>query len=185
METGQAYVEIAPRLLGLREAVGLSVDELAAKIGVRPETVTLYEEGETEIPVSYLKDVANACGVDITSLISGHEAHLHDYTLVRKGQGLSVARRADYDYLHLAARFTNKRMEPFLVTVPPKDENELVWNEHGGQEFIYIIKGRLEIWLDQRRHELEPGDSIYFDSKIPHALRGLDEAEAVFLDVIS
>jgi quercetin dioxygenase-like cupin family protein len=76
-------------------------------------------------------------------------------------------------------------MEPFLVTVPPKDENELVWNEHGGQEFIYILKGRLEIWLDQRRHELEPGDSIYFDSKIPHALRGLDEAEAVFLDVIS
>ncbi|UZP67782.1 cupin domain-containing protein [Desulfovibrio mangrovi] len=185
METGQAYVEIAPRLMGLREAVGFTVEELAAKIGVRPETVALYEEGETEIPVSYLKDVAGACGVDITSLISGHEAHLHDYTLVRKGQGLSVTRREDYDYLHLASRFTNKRMEPFLVTVPPKDENELVWNEHGGQEFIYLLKGRLEIWLDQRRHELVPGDSIYFDSKIPHALRGLDEEEAVFLDVIS
>ncbi len=185
MERGQAYVEIAPRLLGLRESVGLTVEELAAKVGVRPQTVALYEEGESEIPVSYLKDVAAACGVDLTALIAGHEAHLHDYTIVRQGQGLSVARRADYDYLHLASRFTHKRMEPFLVTVPPKDENELVWNEHGGQEFIYMLKGTLEIWLDQRRHELVAGDSIYFDSTIPHALRGLNEEEAVFLDVIS
>ncbi len=185
MEKGQAFVEIAPRLRGLRESVGLSVEELAEKIKVRPDTVQVYEEGETEIPVSFLKDVAQACGVDLTSLIAGHEAHLHDYTLVRKGQGHSVERRADYDYLHLASRFTNKKMEPFLVTVPPKDENELVWNEHSGQEFIYLLRGRLEIWLDQRRHELEVGDSIYFDSTIPHALRGLDEEEAMFLDVIS
>lgn len=185
MEQGQAFADIAPRLLGLRESLGLSPDDLAAKIGVRPEIVTQYEEGETEIPVSYLKDVAHVCGVDITSLIAGHEAHLHDYTLVRKGQGLSVDRRADYDYFHLASRFSHKKMEPFLVTVPPKDENELVWNEHNGQEFIYMLKGKLEIWLDQHRHELTEGDSIYFDSTIPHALRGMDEEDAVFLDVIS
>jgi quercetin dioxygenase-like cupin family protein len=43
----------------------------------------------------------------------------------------------------------------------------------------------LEVWLDQKRHKLEAGDSIYFDSRIAHALRGLDGEPATFLDVIS
>jgi transcriptional regulator with XRE-family HTH domain len=185
MHENKAYKDIAPRLLGLREAVDMTVEELSEKIGVKPDTVALYEEGETEIPVSYLKDVATACGVDLTSLITGQEGHLHDYTLVRKGEGLSVERRVDYDYFNLAARFTNKKMEPFLVTVPAKDLNELTWNEHSGQEFIYLLEGKLEVWLDQKRHKLEAGDSIYFDSRIAHALRGLDGESATFLDVIS
>lgn len=185
METERAYKEIAPRIRGLRESCDMSQATLAAKVGVKEETVALYEEGDTEIPVSFLKDVADACGVDLTVIISGTEAHLSDFTVVRKGQGLAVQRRADYDYHNLAYRFTGKNMEPFLVTVPPKDEHELVWNEHSGQEFIYMLDGKLEIWLDQKRYELFPGDSIYFDSTIPHALRGMDGEDARFLDVIS
>lgn len=185
MQNDKAYKEIAPRLRGLREACDFSVDELAEKTGVSADTVSLYEAGESEIPVSFLKDVAGVCGVDLTALISGGEAHLHDFSLVRKGQGLSVERRKDYDYFNLAARFIGRNMEPFLVTVPSKEEDQLSFTEHSGQEFIYLLEGRLEIWLDKKCNTLEPGDSIYFDSRIPHALRGLDGKEAVFLDVIS
>jgi quercetin dioxygenase-like cupin family protein len=96
-----------------------------------------------------------------------------------------VERRKDYDYRNLASRMTGRRMEPFMVRVPPKAESDLSWNEHSGQEFIYMLEGRLEIWLESKRNVLEPGDSIYFESRIPHALRALDGADAVFLDVIS
>ncbi len=185
MEEGRTFMEIAARLVTVREAAGFSVDALAAKLVVRPDVVALYEEGETELPVSYLRDVAAACGVDLSVLIAGYEADLRDYALVRKGGGTRVDGRVEYSYLHLASRFSDRNMEPLLVTVPPKDENELVWNEHSGQEFIYIVRGRLEIWLDQRRHHLAEGDSIFFDARIPHALRGLDEEEAVFVDVMS
>lgn len=181
----QPYKEIAPRLLGLRDAVGMTQAELAQGVGVTEAEVARYESGTVEIPVSYLADVARTCGVDLTALLSGGDAHLQSHTFVRKGEGLSVQRRKDYDYWNLAARFTNRRMEPFLVRVPPKEEKDLAFNYHRGQEFIYMLEGRLEIWLGDKKHVLEPGDSMYLSSRIPHALRGLDGKDAVFLDVIS
>lgn len=179
------YTEIAPRLRGLREACGYSIEEMAALTRLTPGEVEMYESGTRDIPVSFLKDVAQTCKVDLTALISGGDAHLHGHTVVRKGNGLSVRRRKDYDYWSLASRLSGKGMEPFLVRVPPKEEKELNFTTHQGQEFIYMLEGRLEIWLGQKKEVLTPGDSLYFNSTIAHALRGLDGADAVFLDVIS
>ncbi len=178
------HKEIAPRLLALREGVGYSQVELAEKINASPELVATYEEGNTEIPVSYLMDVAHVCGVGLTELLSGEQAHLHSYSIVRKGEGLSVSRRKDYDYRNLASRFTGRLMEPFLVRVPPKKREEVSLIAHKGQEFSYMLEGRLEIHLNEEITVLEPGDCIYFSSHIPHGLRGLDDKEAVFVSVI-
>lgn len=184
MHLEQAYKDIAPRLRGLRDALDLSVEDLAAKTGVTPEQLGIYESGEAEIPVGFLMKVAQACHVDLTVLISGVEPHLKGYSLVRRGEGLSVERRKDYDYKSLAYRFSGRKMEPFLITVPPKSPQELNLVSHSGQEFIHVMEGRLELSLGEEVLALEPGDSLYFDSQTPHALRGLDDKHAVFLDVI-
>ncbi len=180
-----AYEDIARRLYGLRDAMDMDQKDLALKTGFTPEQVQLFESGTTEIPVSYLFEVAKVCQVDLTVLMSGKEPHLHNYSLVRSGKGMSVERRKDYDYKSLAYSFANSRMEPFLVQVPPKEEKDLVFNAHPGQEFIYILEGRLEIRLNDQTLVMEPGDSLYFTSRTPHALRGLDNSEARFLDVIT
>jgi Predicted transcriptional regulators len=184
MHMEQAYKEIAPRLRGLRDAMDMSVEELAQKTGVSAETVATYESGEVEIPVGYLMKVAQACHVDLTVLISGVEPHLKGYSLVRHGEGLSVERRKDYDYKSLAYRFSGRKMEPFLITVPAKKPEEMTLVSHSGQEFIHVMEGRLELRLGEESLALDPGDSLYFDSQTPHALRGLDGKHAVFLDVI-
>lgn len=184
MEKQQVYKEIAPRLFGLRESLGLSHAELAQKIGATAELVAGYEQGDREIPVSYLMDVSHACGVSLTELLAGEDAHLHHYTVVRDGEGLSVTRRKDYDYKNLAFRFTGRLMEPFLIRVPPKEREAVVLISHKGQEFSYILEGRLELHLDKDIVVLEPGDSVYFSSTIPHGLRGLDGRDAVFVSVI-
>ena len=75
-------------------------------------------------------------------------------------------------------------MEPFLVTVPAKKEGDLEFNAHSGQEFVYVVEGRLEITLGGNAVVLSPGDSLYFDSQTRHALRGLDGKPAKFVDVI-
>lgn len=184
IEKTQMYKEIAPRLFGLRESLGLSHAELASKVGADPELVANYEKGDREIPVSYLMDVAHACGVNLTEILSGDEAHLHNYTVVRSGEGLSVTRRKDYDYKNLAFRFTDRQMEPFLVKVPPKEREEMHLIAHKGQEFSYMLEGRLELRLGEDTLILEPGDSVFFSSTIPHGLRGLDGKQAVFVSVI-
>ncbi|SNS10832.1 transcriptional regulator, XRE family with cupin sensor [Humidesulfovibrio mexicanus] len=184
MHMEQAHKDIAPRLRGLRDALDMSVEDLAAKTGVTPEQAALYEAGETEIPVGFLMKVAQACHVDLTVLISGVEPHLKGYSLVRHGEGLSVERRKDYDYKSLAYRFSGRKMEPFLITVPPKKPEDMNLVVHSGQEFIHVLEGRLELRLGEDVLALDPGDSLYFDSQTPHALRGLDDKQAVFLDVI-
>ena len=178
------HKEIASRLRGLRDAMDWSEKDLAAKTGISPELVRDYESGDMEIPVSFLTDVAHAAGVSLTELITGADAHLHNYAITPKGQGLSVRRRKDYDYWSLAARMDNRIMEPFLVRVPPKEQKDLTFNSHNGQEFIYMLEGRLELWMGDKAHVLEPGDCIIFNSHIPHALRGLDNKDALFLDVL-
>ncbi len=180
----QAYKDIAPRLRGLRDALDLTVEELAEKSGVDAALVRSYESGSVEIPVGFLMKVAQACHVDLTVLISGIEPHLKGYSLVRQGEGLCVERRKDYDYKSLAYRFSGRKMEPFLITVPPKAVEEMTQVSHSGQEFIHVLEGRLELRLGDEALALSPGDSLYFDSQTPHALRGLDERQAVFLDVI-
>lgn len=176
--------DIAMRLRGIREVTDLSPEQLAKMTGVTAEKVTEYEAGEKEIPVSYLYKVAKACGVDLTALLTGGEAHLKTYSLVRSGNGLGVDRRKAYNYQSLAYRFHNPSMEPFLVTVPPRDALDLDPNSHLGQEFIYLLKGRMEVKLGEETVVMEPHDSLYFDSRTPHCMRGLDGKEAQFLDVI-
>ncbi len=184
MSNDKAYKEIAPRLRGIRDAVDMTITQLAEKVDVDPSLVEKYESGELEIPVSYLMDVAHVCGVDLTVLISGNESHLTNYALVRKGKGLSVDRRKDYDYKNLASTFVGRRMEPFMIEVPAKNPDDMNFTTHRGQEFIYVLEGRLELRLGDSILMLEPGDSLYFDSNTPHAMRGLDEKSARMLDVI-
>ncbi|MBU1248946.1 MAG: helix-turn-helix domain-containing protein, partial [Proteobacteria bacterium] len=111
----QEYIEIARRLGGLREAMGLEIADLAAQTGVEAEKVGAYESGMVEIPVGYLLKVAQVCEVDMTALLSGADAHLTSHSLVRNGKGLSVERRTDYDYRDLAYRFKGKKMQPFEI----------------------------------------------------------------------
>jgi quercetin dioxygenase-like cupin family protein len=179
-----AYKEVAPRLRGLRDAMDMTVEELAEQVGASPEDVRNYESGEHEIPVSFLFNVAQAFQIDLTVLMSGKEAHLHTASLVKSGKGMSVERRKDYDYKSLAYRFTGRRMEPFLIRVPPKAPEQVNTAAHAGQEFIYMLEGRLEITLAGRPEILEPGDSLYFNSETPHGLRALGDSDALFLDVI-
>lgn len=177
--------DISRRIKDLREAMNLTAEDLAARVGVGIEDIAAYESGENEVPVSYLYAVAKATGVDLTALITGSEAKLHQYSLVKKGGGLSVTRRKAYKYQALAYRFNRPSMEPFLVTVPPAPAGaEIHFNQHTGEEFVYMLEGRMEVVLGKDAATLEPGDSLYFSSSIPHAMRALDGKEAVFLDVI-
>jgi transcriptional regulator with XRE-family HTH domain len=176
--------DISRRIKDLRDALSLSPEELAARVGVPVEDILTFESGTREVPVSYLYAVAKATGVDLTALITGSEAKLHQFSLVKKGEGLSVTRRKAYKYQSLAYRFSRPGMEPFLVSVPPRGQGALEFNQHAGEEFIFLLEGRMEVTLGKESVVMEPHDSLYFSSTIPHAMRALDGKEAVFLDVI-
>jgi quercetin dioxygenase-like cupin family protein len=90
----------------------------------------------------------------------------------------------DYIYIALETKKTNKSMEPFLVEFPIRDTEDMVFNSHEGEEFLYVTEGSVEFRTVDRVETLEAGDSIYFESDISHSFRCLSEAPAKALAVI-
>ena len=150
----QAYKEIAPRLKGLRDALDWDVAEMARQTGITPAEVERYESGTVEIPLGFLLKASQASGVELNTLIAGSEAHLTGHSLVRKGKGLAVDRRKDYDYKSLAYRFSGRKMEPFLITVPAKKPEEMTIKDLKAQIEVmrsqYVNTKKLETELHQR-----------------------------------
>ncbi|MFZ0442918.1 MAG: cupin domain-containing protein, partial [Methanobacterium sp.] len=78
-----------------------------------------------------------------------------------------------------------KKAEPFIVTVKPRnEEGKPSTNSHPGQEFNYVIKGSLKIYIHDNEIVLEKGDSIFFDSSYKHAMEALNGKKAKFLAII-
>ncbi|MCL2096900.1 MAG: cupin domain-containing protein, partial [Oscillospiraceae bacterium] len=104
--------------------------------------------------------------------------------LVRSGKGYDITRREAYDYKRLAFTFKGKKAEPFMVTVNPGQGEEVTLNSHEGQEFNYMVSGSMKFYIDDKIYELNEGDSVYFDSGVPHAMKASGENPAEFIAVV-
>ena len=177
--------QVAERLRGLREVEEISQGSLAHELGIPLETYQKYESGEADIPVGVLYEIANKFGVELTALLTGENPRLHVYALARQGQGVSVQRRQEYQYQSLAYNFVHKKAEPFLVTVAPDAAQEPIHvNNHPGQEFDYVLSGKLRFAIDGHELTLEAGDSIFFDAGMDHGMKALGGQPAQFLAVV-
>jgi quercetin dioxygenase-like cupin family protein len=79
-----------------------------------------------------------------------------------------------YRYQSLSYNLTDKLMSPFLVEIPPSESAEVTASTHGGEEFLFVLAGQLEVQVGGETHRMEPGDAIYFDSRLEHSLRAVE-----------
>jgi transcriptional regulator with XRE-family HTH domain len=178
----EKLLQIAARIRELREILGVSPEAVAARVGVTPEAYAQYERGALDIPISILYEIADALQTDLTVLLTGEAPRMDTYTLVRAGRGIRVERFPGYQYWSLAFNFKRRDMEPLLVELSPEDEAAPLV-AHGGQEFNYVLEGRMRLTLGKNAYELDAGDSVYFDPHLPHGQQAVGGA-AKFLTVI-
>jgi len=176
--------QIADRLRGMREVLEISTNAAAETCAITKEQYLNFESGQVDIPVSILHRMAQKYNFDITSLLTGEEPLMRSYTLTRKDKGLLVDRQKAYKYQALAGNFQNRKADPFVVSVDPKEDANVSFNSHPGQEFNYLIEGQLKIFIGSKEMILDPGDSIYFDSGIPHGMLAMENKPAKFLAII-
>lgn len=174
--------QIAARIKELREILDLSQEDVANKINLDIQTYETYENAKGDIPIGVLYSVAGVLGVDPTVLLTGESPRMEEYTVVRGGKGVEIKRFEGYKFNNLAFNYKNRVMEPMIVTITPDDSADLV--THGGQEFNYIISGKVRVVMKDKEFILEQGDSIYFNPKIPHGQHAVD-GEAKFLTIIN
>lgn len=177
--------QIAERMKALREVSDISVESMAKKLNISVEKYNEYESGETDIPVSFLYEMAGKFNVELTVLLTGEEPKLQRFSVVRNNRGLSIDRRKEYKYQDLAFNFMKKKSEIFLVTIDPsKEEKDINKYSHAGQEFNYILEGQMKFFFQDKEIILNQGDSIYFDSGYEHAMAAMGSAQLKFLAVI-
>lgn len=179
--------EIAERLKGMRDVLSVSEEEMAIATGVSVEEYQLYESGERDFPFTFLYKAAHRFGIDLTELMTGDSPHLTGYTLVRSGDGMPIKRRKGFDYLNVASRFRGRVAEPFIVTAPYEagaETAELIMNRHEGQEMDYILSGSLRMKIGEHEEVLNEGDTIYYDSGLPHGMAAIHGAPCRILAIV-
>ena len=170
---------------GLRDALDLSMEQMAADCQLTLEQYQTIELGESDISVSTLQRIARRFDIPLDVLMFGEEPKMSAYFLTRKGTGISVERTKAYKYESLASGFRNRKADPFIVTVEPKPEDTpMYYNTHSGQEFNLVIEGRLLLSINGIELVLNPGDSLYFDSSLPHGMKALDGKTVKFLAIV-
>jgi mannose-6-phosphate isomerase-like protein (cupin superfamily) len=160
---------------------------LSAKTDVSVEDYRLAEQGETDLSLTFVYKCAEALGVDVIELLTGEIPKLKRYSVVRKGAGLPIIRRAGFDYQHLAYLFKDKKVEPLLVTAPYIEEDvdkPIAVSIHPGQEFDYILSGSLRMTIDGKEKILNAGDSIMYDSGAPHGMVAINGDKCDILAIL-
>ena len=179
---------IAKRIKELRLITGKSPEEMAAVTNVPLEEYLKSEEGENDFSFTFVHNCAKAFGVDITELITGDNAKLSTFSIVRKGEGLPLERRKGFNYRHLASYFKGRLSEPFLVKAKYEEAAQDVpipLANHDGEEFDYVITGTLKVNIGGHEDYLYPGDAVYYNSATPHGMVAANGGDCEFLAVVT
>jgi quercetin dioxygenase-like cupin family protein/DNA-binding XRE family transcriptional regulator len=175
--------QISSRIRELRDILGIETASIANSIGVPEETYLDYESGKLDIPISVLYKIASELGIDTTVLLTGEAPRMNTHCIVRADHGVDVERYPGYRFSSIAYNFIGREMEPLLVSIEPDDDPPALVM-HGGQEFNYVLEGKIRITLGRNTYELSAGDCIYFDPRLPHAQAAVGKA-ARFITVIN
>lgn len=187
MSTEPNIEEVAARIRTLREDSGLTPQDMADATGRDLAEYLAQENGEQDLSFTFLYRCAEKLGVDVIELLTGEDPHLSGYSLVRADEGLSIKRRAGFEYLHKAPEFKHKLCEPFLVTAPYLEEEQDIpihLSYHKGQEFDYILSGHLRFAYENHVEELGPGDTLLYDSGRGHGMVAIGGEPCRFLAVV-
>ena len=178
--------EVAERIKALREIMGFSVKEMAECTDLSEKDYSTLENGESDFSFTFIYKCAQKFGVDVTDILKGSSPTLSSFSITKRGEGLPIVRRQGFRYENLAPLFKNKVTEPFVVTArfdPEAASKPIKLSTHEGQEFDYILKGRLKVQIDDHIEIIGEGDSIYYNSGTPHGMIAW-EGDCEFLAVV-
>jgi len=162
--------EIGKRIKALRKEKGLTLEQLAAPTGYTKGYLSKVEKSPKAPPVSTLGTIGRALGVTISALIGEPVPATSTCCLVKKKERLLLARGGTafgYSFEAVAHKFTNKMMEPFILTLPVHPKN-VDHHQHGGQEMLFVLEGTMNFHHGTEEFIVEEGDCVYFDARIPH-----------------
>ena len=185
MTMTQTYL-VDPSADGMRLDVFLAAQEGTPS---RSACAKLVESGEVTTSLTPLLKIARGLGVRLGTFLDDTE--LSEPVLTKASaksmEAVRFAGPTDKEGLEFHALAVTKRdrnMESFVIDVHPALDNKFILSSHEGEEFIYVLSGALEINYGKKTYRVETGDSIYYDSIVPHHVHAADGKETRILAVV-
>lgn len=182
-------INIGEKIKSLRIEKAMSAEEVSRKSGISESIIAEIENHKVSPPLGHIISLANALQVTLGELFE--DSADSPFCIVRSNDRKTVSRfnSADgktggYSYESLGHQKQNRQMEPFLVTLAPTEGSQVEPNQHVGEEIIFVLEGQVEVRLADHTDVLNPGDSIYYDSNLPHVVSCHGENPATILAVI-
>lgn len=183
--------KLGAKVRQLREQRELTVEQLAEQSHCHLDVLSQIEAGELVPSLTPLMNISRALGVRLGTLLDDEP---HDGpVLVKAGQSPNVvrfsgkdpqAKNSNLDFFSIGAGKKDRHMEPFIIDVQPRGGEAAPLSSHEGEEFLYVLDGSIEISYGKTTYQLETGDSIYYDSVVPHDVHALGGDVARILAVV-
>ncbi len=170
---------IGKRLMKLRKEKGLTLKNLANETGLASRHISQVEKGEVIPPVSVILQLSRALEVDSSILLKEERAHTD-----KKSAEDYKKRTEAYTYETLTPEARHKHLKAFKVFIDAQSDHEGVSYQHLGEEFIYVLKGKIEVMVGENRNILGPDECLHFNSSITHKLRNISDGRADLLVVL-
>jgi len=170
---------IGKKFLKLRRVKKLTLKNIANETGLSPQYISQVEKGEVMPPVSVILQLSRALEIDSGVLLREEKT--------RAGQQKTEdfqRRTEDYTYSNLTPEAQQKHLKAFKIYIDPKSVHKGVGYQHAGEEFVYVLEGKIEVMVGENRNVLKQGESLHFNSYIVHRLRNLGSEKAHLLVVL-
>ncbi len=158
----------------------MSLETLANETGQAKDYLEQIESDQVIPPVAVILSLARALEVDSAELLKDEQAQA---AAERRAEAVKV-RTEHYSYRLLTPEALHKHLKAFLVTIDPVSDLEGPGYQHEGEEFIYVLKGQVEVKVGQNINQLVEGQSLHFNSSVVHTLRNTGTTPCELLVVL-
>lgn len=178
IKKADALIPVGKKIKKVRVEKDISLERMANETGYSIDYIKKIEAGKKIPPVGTLLQIARALKIDSGFFLKEQEDKLNDRIQ-------AFTKRTDnYAYTTLTPGAENKHLKAFRVTIDAKQDHKGVGYQHEGEEFVYVISGRIEVVVGEHINTLDEGESLQFNSAIRHKLKNIGEKEARLLVVI-
>lgn len=180
---------VGERIRSLRELKSISIGQVAENAGLTIEQLQLIEDNKEVPSIAFLIRIARAMGVRLGSFLDDYEEtgpvisrseETKETVLMHCGE----TQCKHLQYHALSQSKAGRHMETFQIQIEPCEHTDFILSSHEGEEFVFVLEGEIEIKYGTRTYLLRKGDSIYYDSIVPHHVHSSNNEKTNVLAVI-
>jgi transcriptional regulator with XRE-family HTH domain len=178
--------KIGTRICTFRERLGMTVEDLAKNAGVDVNLIRKAEAGEVYPPLGVMVKISRALGQRLGTFMDDQVRE--DPIIVRAvDRAEETAAHKDgaeghYHYYPLGKGKTDRHMDPLFIVIQPNQDRQT--SSHEGEELVIVVKGEVELIYGRETFILRPGDSMYYNSIVPHHLGAANDEDAEIYAVV-